>query len=233
MLIAGGLVVWPLLFTKAVSDPGATLGALFFLGLIVETFLLRSKLRAAAAMEIYGGIFLDRTGAANTPGPLVLAIVVVHGAVTIAGAVLALSAIGENWASPSLSVIAVLTIVVCRAIYIGFIVAAPGEGPGSGPTGAMLLEFGGALYVVVFVAIVWSALFTNPNDWPIKTEGRPEIVDALILCGPAVLLVLFLRAPILLIERRSAKSMRARLARWALMLLAGAAAISPVALLVI
>lgn len=233
LLVAVGIVAWPLLTTDILPQPNRTLGALFFLGLTIETLLIRSKLRAAVAMEIYGGIFIDRTGSANTPGPVVLLVVIAHGALTILGSVLALDAIGENWATPTLAVIGILTIVVCRSVYIGFIVAAPSEGPGSGPLGAVLLELGGALYVAIFAMLLWSAMMTDPNGWAIKTEGRPSYLQAALYCLPAICAVLVLRGPIAMIERRGVRSLLGHLVRWALLVLAALAAISPVALLAI
>ncbi len=233
LLGAVGILAWPLLWTDLLPQPNRTLGALFFLGVTIETLLIRSKLRAAVAMEIYGGIFLDRTGAANTPGPVVLLVVIAHGALTIFGSVLALDAIGENWATPTLPVIGILTIVVCRSVYIGFVVAAPSEGPGSGPLGAVLLELGGAIYVAIFAMLLWSAMMTDPNGWAIKAEGRPTYVQAALYCLPAVCAVLILRGPISMIERRGVQSLLGRSIRWGLFALAALAAISPVALLAI
>lgn len=233
LLGAAGIVAWPLLWTDVIDHAGRILGALFFLGLALETLLIRSKLRAAVAMEIYGGIFLDRTGSANTRGPVVLGVALAHAAVTVAGSLLALSAIGETWARPTVTAIAVMTIVVCRAVYLGFTIAAPGEGPGSGAAGAMLLELGGALYAAVFAMLLWSTLLTDPNDWAIKAAGRPSWQQALVLCAPAVVAVFVLRAPIALIERRSLQSVAGRIIRWFLLLLAALSATSPVALLAI
>ncbi len=231
LLVATGILVWPLLFSGLIDEPRRLLGTVFFVGLAAETLLIRSKLRAAVAMEIYGGIFLDRHGHANTPGVTVLLIALAHAAVTIVASLLALSAIGNIWASPTLAAILVLTIVVCRAAYIGFVLAAPSEGTGSGPAGAMGLELLGAFYVAIVVLLIWSGTMSDPNGWAIKAEGRPDWVEAGIYCGLAALAAFLLRLPIALIERRSARSLPARILRWTFLLVAALGAISPVALL--
>jgi hypothetical protein len=233
LLAAAGIVGWPLLWTGTFGPPSRTLGALFFLGVAVETLLIRSKLRAALAMGIYRGIFLDRTGETNTPGLTVLFVATAHGALAIAGTVMALNAIGGVWSGPNIAVILLLTIVICRAVYVGFMLATPGEGPGSGPAGAMLLEFGGALHATIFVMLVWSSIMHDPNDWAIKADARPGWVQALLMCAPAVAVVLVSRLPIALIERRGARSRLGRLLRWFLFGVAALGAISPVALLAV
>jgi hypothetical protein len=81
--------------------------------------------------------------------------------------------------------------------------------------------------------LVWSSIMHDPNDWAIKADARPGWVQALLMCAPAVAVVLVSRLPIALIERRGARSRLGRLLRWFLFGVAALGAISPVALLAV